>query len=213
MAQSRAQMTGFRASLYRTLAGGWYGTKRQWEIQKAGLALLGAFYFMLLVFMQFLVVSEFAMSMIPGWKDSILPPFYTVISFQSGLAIILVTAYAMRRWGGYREIIGQAPFWAASKVLLGLTLLHTYHLFAFFITYWYGPARSRAEQPELPDVRFLPVSLLGAAVLHLLHTLPDTVVQPCSTPGLGRATGRSVHHHRPDAVPHPDLRGGLCLIR
>ncbi len=138
MAQSRAQMTGFRASLYRTLAGGWYGTKRQWEIQKAGLALLGAFYFMLLVFMQFIVVSEFAMSMIPGWKDSILPPFYTVISFQSGLAIILVTAYAMRRWGGYREIIGQAPFWAASKVLLGLTLLHTYHLFAFFITYWYG---------------------------------------------------------------------------
>ena len=34
--------------------------------------------------------------------------------------------------------MGQAPFWAASKVLLGLTLLHTYHLFAFFITYWYG---------------------------------------------------------------------------
>ena len=138
MAQSRAQMTGFRASLYRTLAGGWYGTKRQWQIQKAGLAVMGALYFMLVVFVQFLIVSDFAMAMIPGWKDSILPPFYTVISFQSGLALILLVAYAMRRWGGYRDYIGQAPFWAASKVLLGLTLLHTYHLFAFFITYWYG---------------------------------------------------------------------------
>ena len=152
MAQSRGQVTGFRASLYRTLAGGWYGTKRQWEIQKGGLALLGAFYFMLLVFVQFLVVSDFAMAMIPGWKDSILPPFYTVISFQSGLALILVIAYAMRRWGGYREYIGQAPFWAASKVLLGLTLLHTYHLFAFFITYWYG--RLEVEQAILNYLMF-----------------------------------------------------------
>ena len=138
MAQSRHLATGFRASLYGRLAGGWYGTKRQWQVQKGGLAILGALYFMMVVFVQFLIVSDFAMAMIPGWKDSILPPFYTVISFQGGLAMILLVAYMMRRWGGYREIIGQAPFWAASKVLLGLTLLHTYHLFAFFITYWYG---------------------------------------------------------------------------
>jgi hypothetical protein len=138
MAQSRPLVTGFRASLYARLAGGWYGTKRQWQIQKGGLAILGALYFMLVVFIQFLVVSDFAMAMIPGWKDAILPPFYTVISFQGGLAAILLTAYALRRWGGYREYMGQAPFWAASKILLGLTLLHTYHLFAFFITYWYG---------------------------------------------------------------------------
>ena len=138
LAQSRGLVSGFRAALYGRLAGGWYGTKRQWQVQKAGLAILGAFYFMLVVFVQFLIVSDFAMAMIPGWKDSILPPFYTVISFQGALALILLTAYAMRRWGGYRDLIGQAPFWAASKVLLGLTLLHTYHLFAFFITYWYG---------------------------------------------------------------------------
>ncbi len=152
MAQTRAQMTGFRASLYRTLAGGWYGTKRQWQLQKGGLAILGALYFMLVVFVQFLIVSDFAMAMIPGWKDSILPPFYTVISFQGGLATILVVAYAMRRWGGYRDYIGQAPFWAASKVLLGLTLLHTYHLFAFFITYWYG--RLEVEQAILNYLMF-----------------------------------------------------------
>ena len=60
-------------------------TKRQWQIQKGGLAILGGLYFMLVVFVQFLIVSDFAMAMIPGWKDSILPPFYTVISFQGGL--------------------------------------------------------------------------------------------------------------------------------
>ena len=152
MAQSRSMVTGFRASLYARLSGNWYGTKRQWQIQKGGLAILGGLYFMLVVFVQFLIVSDFAMAMIPGWKDSILPPFYTVISFQGGLAAILLTAYALRRWGGYREYMGQAPFWAASKVLLGLTLLHTYHLFAFFITYWYG--RLEVEQAILNYLMF-----------------------------------------------------------
>ena len=166
LAQSRPQMDGFRASLYRSLSSGWYGTKRQWQVQKGGLAVMGALYFMLVVFVQFLIVSDFAMAMIPGWKDSILPPFYTVISFQSGLALILLVAYAMRRWGGYRNYIGQAPFWAASKVLLGLTLLHTYHLFAFFITYWYG--RLEVEQAILNYLMF--DSYLGLFWAQLFFT-------------------------------------------
>ena len=62
MAQSRPHVSGFRASLYARLAGGWYGTKRQWQIQKGGLAILGALYFMMVVFVQFLVVSDFAMA-------------------------------------------------------------------------------------------------------------------------------------------------------
>ena len=86
MAQARAAgATGFRRAIYGLLAGRWYGTKRQWLTQKAGLAILGAFYFMMLVFVQFIFVTEYAMSMVPGWKDSVLPPMYTVMSFQTAL--------------------------------------------------------------------------------------------------------------------------------
>ena len=138
MAQARHTATGFRRALYGLLAGGWYGTKKQWNGQKAGLALLGAWYFMFLIFVQFIFVTQYAMSMVPGWKDSVLPPMYTVMSFQTALALILIVLFIMRRWGGYEGYIGKSPFWSASKILLGLTLLWTYHLFAFFITYWYG---------------------------------------------------------------------------
>jgi molybdopterin-containing oxidoreductase family membrane subunit len=144
MAEARLTATGFRRKLYGLLAGHWYGTKRQWNTQKAGLAMLGAFYFMFLIYVQFIIVTDYAMSLVPGWKDSILPPLYSVTSFQSSLGLILVVLFILRRWGGYREYIGIAPFWSASKILLGLTLLWTYHLFAFFITYWYG--RMEVEQ-------------------------------------------------------------------
>ena len=138
MAECRFTATGFRRTLYRRLSGGWYGTKRQWNSQKAGLALLGAFYFMILVFMHFVISSDYAQSLIPGWKDSIFPVIYTITSLQMALGAILVVLFIMRRWGGYEGYIGKSTFWSASKVLLGVTLLWVYHLFAFFITFWYG---------------------------------------------------------------------------
>lgn len=138
MAERRLTATGFRGALYRTLAGHWYGTKRQWNAQKAGLAMLGAFYFMLVVFVQFIISSDYAQSMIPGYKDAIFPVFYTLTGFQCALSLCLIVLYVMRRWGGYGEYYGKSVFWAASKVQLGLTLLWAYHLFSFFITYWYG---------------------------------------------------------------------------
>ena len=138
MAEARHTATGFRGWLYRRLAGHWYGTKRQWNAQKAGLALLGAFYFMTLIFVQFIISSDYAQSMIPGWKDSIFPVFYSLTGFQVALGTCLIILYVMRRWGNYHEYYGKSVFWSASKVQLGLTLLWAYHLFAFFITYWYG---------------------------------------------------------------------------
>ncbi len=138
MAESRSTATGFKGWLYRRLSGGWYGTKRQWNVQKAGLALLGAFYFMTVVFMHFVFSSDYAQSLIPGWKDAIFPVIYTVTSFQVSLGAILVVLFILRRWGGYEGYIGKSTFWSASKVLLGITLLWIYHMFAFFITFWYG---------------------------------------------------------------------------
>ncbi len=144
MAESRSTATGFRGWVYRRLAGHWYGTKRQWNTQKAGLALLGAFYFMIMIFVHFEISSDYAQSLIPGWKDSIFPVIYSITSLQMALGAILVALFIMRRWGGYEGYIGKSVFWSASKVLLGVTLLWVYHLFAFFITFWYG--RLEVEQ-------------------------------------------------------------------
>lgn len=138
LAQSKHNVSGFRRALYGVLSGRWYGTKRQWIHQKVGLSLLGGFYFMLVVFVHFVIVSDYAMSLIAGWKDSILPPLYTIIAFQNTLGLLLVILFILRKWGGYQQYIGMSLFWSASKILLGLSLLWTYHLFAFFITFWYG---------------------------------------------------------------------------
>ena len=170
MAQARLQATGFRRRFYGVLAGHWHGTKSQWINQKAGLALLGAFYFMLLVFMQFTISSDYAQSLIPGWKDSIFPVIYTLTGFQSSLGLMLVILFVLRRWGGYKGYIGISLFWSASKILLGLTLLWVYHMFAFGITYWYG--RLEVEQNILKYLLFQSYGWLFLANLIFSFFLP-----------------------------------------
>ena len=138
MAALARRGSGWRAGLQSRLAMGWRGTEREWKFQGASLAVLGAFYFMLLVFVHTLISLDFALSLVPGWKDSIFAPYHALTGFQAAGGTVLVTLFIMRTWGGFRDYIGLDPFWSLSKVLLGLTLLWGYFWFSEFMTFWYG---------------------------------------------------------------------------
>ena len=144
MAAVAERGTGWRTRLLSRLSMGWRGTERQWKLQAASLALLGAFYFMLLVFVHTLVSLDFALSLVPGWKDSIFAPYHALTGLQAAGGTVLVTLFIMRTFGGYREYIGMDPFWSLGKILLGLTLLWGYFWFSEFMTFWYG--RDPTEQ-------------------------------------------------------------------
>jgi len=152
MAQLAQRGTGWRARLMSRLSHGWLGTERDWKRQQASLAMLGAFYFMLLVFVHVLISLDFALSLVPGWKDAIFAPFHALTGFQAAAGTLLVTMFVMRTVGGYREYIGLGPFWSLSKILLGLTLLWGYFWFSEFMTFWYG--RDPTEQTVIKLVMF-----------------------------------------------------------
>jgi len=114
--------------------------------------MLGGFYFMLLILVHTLVSLDFALSLVPGWKDSIFAPHHALTGFQAAAGTVLVTIFVMRTWGGFGRYIGLDPFWAFSKVLLGLTLLWGYFWFSEFMTFWYG--RDPTEQSVIKLVMF-----------------------------------------------------------
>ena len=144
MAAIAKRGSGWRVGFLSKLAMGWQGTERDWKLQQASLALLGAFYFMLLVFVHTLISLDFALSLVPGWKDSIFAPHHALTGLQAAGGTVLVTLFLMRTVGGYRQYIGMDPFWSLGKILLGLTLLWGYFWFSEFMTFWYG--RDPTEQ-------------------------------------------------------------------
>ena len=144
--------TGWRARLQSRMAMGWKGTEHDWKLQGASLAVLGAFYFMLLVLVHTLISLDFALSLVPGWKDSIFAPHHVLTGIQAGGGTMLVTMFIMRTWGGYRQYLGLDPFWSFAKILLGLSLLWGYFWFSEFMTFWYG--RDPTEQSVMKLVMF-----------------------------------------------------------
>ena len=136
--------TGLRAGLMSRMARGWRGTEREWKLQQAELAVLGAFYFMLLIFVHTLISLDFALSLVPGWKDSIFAPYHALTGIQAAGGTVLVTMFLMRTVGGYREYLVPDHFWSLAKIVFGLTMLWGYFWFSEFMTFWYG--RDPTEQ-------------------------------------------------------------------
>jgi molybdopterin-containing oxidoreductase family membrane subunit len=152
LATIRDHSSGKRHGIYRRLALSWHGTPKQWKVLQMGVSVLGGFYFMFLIFVHMLISIDFAMSLIPGWKDAIFPTFHAISGLQSGVATIIVTMFILRWVGGLKGYLEVEQFWGLSKLLLALCLLWFYFWWAGFFTYWYG--RTPAEQSVLKLLMF-----------------------------------------------------------
>ncbi len=156
--------------MYRRLALGWTGTKRQWKVLTMGLIPLGAFYLMWLTYTHLFMVSDLAMSLVPGWKSSIFPPYHEISALQAGISITLLGLYLVRRLGHLEGYIGVDPFWGASKVLLALTLLFFYFTWAEFLPYWWG------RLPE--EIRLIDLLMLGVYRGHFITAFCLSFIAP-----------------------------------
>ncbi|MPZ16079.1 MAG: hypothetical protein GEU73_16935 [Chloroflexi bacterium] len=153
-----------RRGLFGQLALGWTGTVRQWQILSGGIVVLGIFYLMFFVFVHVLISSDLAMSLVPGWKSSLMPPYHAVSAIQAGIATTVLTLALLRRYGGLERYLGLDPFWGAAKLLLALSLLFFYFTWSELLLTWYG--RTPAEQAVLALLMFQPY--LGLFVLSFL---------------------------------------------
>ena len=143
---------GPRTRFLRSFTGFWRGTQAQWNYHRIGLTALGAFYFMLLIMVQTMINVDFVMSLVPGWKDSIMPAHQALTGIQTAVGLVLVTTFILRATGRYKDFIPMESFWSFSKILLALCLLWAYFWFAAFITFWYG--RTPTEQNILRTFMF-----------------------------------------------------------
>lgn len=120
------------------MARGWIGTSKQWFMLKRRMGILGAFYFMMLVFVHFLISVDFLMTLIPGWIDALYPVTHAANALQAAAATMVLTAWVLRKFGGYEDYIGLDQIWGIGKLMFALSLLWFWFWFSSFNVYWYG---------------------------------------------------------------------------
>ena len=129
---------GWKKRWATRLARGWIGSSAQWNMQKHRLGILGAFYFMMLIFVHFLISVDFLITLVPGWIDALFPITHAANGLQAGVATVMLTIWALYKFGGYKDYIEFDQIWGLGKLLFALSLLWFWFWFSSFNIFWYG---------------------------------------------------------------------------
>jgi len=128
--------------IYGALALGWRGSARHWhahEILHVTLACLGV---PLVVSLHSVVGMDFAASLMPGWQETIFPPYFVVGAMYSGFAMVVCLA-ALVRWGFRLEaLITVAHFDVIARIMLMASIVMGLSYATEWFTAWYGGARA-----------------------------------------------------------------------
>ena len=130
------------ALIYGALALGWCGSSRQWQVYERlhlALACLGV---PLVVSLHSVVGMDFAASLMPGWQETIFPPYFVVGAMYSGFAMVACLA-ALVRWGfRMHGLITTAHFDVMAKVMLAASIIMGLSYATEWFNAWYGGERA-----------------------------------------------------------------------
>jgi Ni/Fe-hydrogenase subunit HybB-like protein len=124
--------------IYGALALGWRGAARHWhayETLHLALACLGV---PLVVSLHSVVGMDFAASLMPGWQETIFPPYFVVGAMYSGFAMVVCLA-ALVRWGfRMQSLITLAHFDVMAKIMLAASIIMGLSYASEWFNAWYG---------------------------------------------------------------------------
>jgi Ni/Fe-hydrogenase subunit HybB-like protein len=85
-----------RRVTYGVLALGWRGSARHWQRYEQTYYLLAALATPLVVSVHSVVSTDFAVALVPGWHETIFPPYFVAGALFSGFAMVLTIAIPLR---------------------------------------------------------------------------------------------------------------------
>jgi molybdopterin-containing oxidoreductase family membrane subunit len=123
---------------YGLLALGWRNSARHWQRYEAAYLLLAGLATPLVVSVHSVVSSDFAMSMMPGWHETVFPPYFVVGAVLSGFAMVLVISIPLRAAYGLQDFITDNHLNVMGKILVATSLLTSYGYFSEQFMAWYN---------------------------------------------------------------------------
>ncbi len=129
--------------IYGVLAMGWRNSARHWVRYESAYLILGGLATPLVVSVHSVVSSDFAIANVPGWHETVFPPYFVAGAIFSGFAMVLVLAIMLRYAYGLENFFTTNHMEVMGKVLLATSWLTSYGYFSEQFMAWYG-----GDEPE-----------------------------------------------------------------
>ncbi|MFO7530960.1 MAG: NrfD/PsrC family molybdoenzyme membrane anchor subunit, partial [Candidatus Limnocylindrales bacterium] len=128
----------FQKLLYGTLALGWSGSAKAWQRYNRAYLLLAALSFPLVLSVHSTIAMDFAVSQVPGWNNTVMPPYFVAGAVFAGFAMVLILAVPLRRAFGLEKMITLRHLDNAAKLMLatGMIVVYGYAVELFYA--WYS---------------------------------------------------------------------------
>ena len=124
--------------IYGALALGWRGSARAWARYEAFYRTMAALGVPLVASVHSVVGLDFAAGNMPGWAESIFPPYFVVGAMFSGFAMVVVLAAAVRAALGVGHLVTLSHFDAMAKILLAGSLVMGLSYATEWFQSWYA---------------------------------------------------------------------------
>jgi Ni/Fe-hydrogenase subunit HybB-like protein len=128
----------FVKKAYGLLAMGWRNSARHWKRFESGYLLLAALATPLVLSVHTVVSFDFAVADMPGWHESIYPPYFVSGAIYSGFAMVLILAIPLRKFFGLEQLVTVRHLDNCGQFMLATGLLVTYTYLAEDFFSWYG---------------------------------------------------------------------------
>jgi molybdopterin-containing oxidoreductase family membrane subunit len=123
---------------YGVLAMGWRNSARHWQRFDVAYLLLGGLATPLVVSVHSVVSSDFAIALVPGWHETVFPPYFVAGAIYSGFAMVLVLAIPLRHFYKLQDFITTDHLEVMGKVLLATAFMTCYGYMSEQFMAWYG---------------------------------------------------------------------------
>ncbi len=123
---------------YGLLALGWRGSARHWHRYEQGYYLLAALATPLVVSVHSVVSTDFAVGIVPGWHETIFPPYFVAGALFSGFAMVLTITIPLRAAYHLQDFVTDRHLDIIAKFTLVTGLVVDYSYLMEHFLGWYS---------------------------------------------------------------------------
>ncbi len=125
-------------AIYGFFAQRWKGTARDWLHYESAYGLFAAIATPLVLSVHSVVSSDFAVSSVPGWHDTIFPPYFVAGAIFSGFAMVVTILVILRKAFRLENYITMDHLEVMNKIILATSSIVTYSYLTEIFMAWYN---------------------------------------------------------------------------
>lgn len=131
-------LPNWRKKLYKWLAIGYQDTPSQREKLHKITRTMSAMIIALAIIAYSVLAWIFSLTLQPGWNSSIFAPYFIVAGLYSGVGVIIIAMFLIRKYLKLDHYIRKVHFIGAGVILLVISLLYGYFTFSEYFSRWFS---------------------------------------------------------------------------